>query len=253
MKPKRKIHIPTPREIWDSLNSPKPTALSKDSFYIFQMSEVKKTLSKGYLKFLMDSGYSPNLNDASEIGIAKSILQINQAVRDSAQQAGLTIGNDGDYLVNINHANGKKIVEAIGYKLPTAGLMYKLFIPWLKSQAEQNNPEAKATLNEMTNTKAEWLEDLILNKNALMMGSKKIALTLPQKDGRFDRAEINEYGYPTAVKDAGEFYYWYPKGDKMAAIRDWGSELNLYLYWVPSNADDDLGVRAIFFPEEIKV
>ena len=85
--------------------------------------------------------------------------------------------------------------------------------------------------------------DLVLDKNKLKIGNKKRRIIISDKGGRYDRADISEYGYPTSVKDQGEFYHWHVSGDERAAIRDWGSEFSLNLNWGPSIGDGGLGVR----------
>ena len=125
--------------------------------------------------------------------------------------------------------------------------MYKLFIPYIKELAQNGNAEAQATLHEMINTKAEWLEDLVLDKSRLKIGNAERKIKLPKKEGRFDRADISEFGYPTLVKNEGEFYHWYVSGDERAAIRSGNSEFSLSLNRGPSIGSDGLGVRRAKF------
>ena len=126
--------------------------------------------------------------------------------------------------------------------------MYRVFIPYIKDLVQQNNAEAQVTLNEMTDTsvgKAEWLEDLILDKTRLKIGTKEQRLSLPDKDGRFDRAGINGFGYPISVKSSGEFYHWHVIGDERAAFRVRGSGLGLSLNGGSSVENGRLGVRLV--------
>ena len=208
----------------------------------------RENLSKDYLKFLKESGYAPELDSASGLMIAKRILKYNQSVRDTAQREGLSLnGADGTYIVSISQPDGRNLIESLGGKLLTTGLMYKLFIPYIKELAQNGNAEAQETLNEMINTKAEWLEDLVLDKSRLKIGNKKRRITLPNKNGRYDRADISEFGYPTSVKNEGEFFYWHVSGDERAAFRGWDSELNLSLGRELSVEVDGLGVRRAKF------
>ncbi len=233
--------------------SPTPAVFNlQNGLYLIDKPRILAATTPAYRKFLKDSGYG-DLNACSAIGFAKGVLRIDLAVRNAAAGVNLNLqGNDGDYVVNINHPNARKLVEALGYKVPTVGLMYHLFIPYIKNLADQGNAEAQATLDEMTNAstgKAEWLEDLILDKTRLKIGTKERRLSLPDKDGRFDRADISEWGYPVAVKDSGEFYYWHPRGNEVAAFRDWDSGLVLLLSGEPSIEFGVLAVRPQkFFP-----
>lgn len=233
---------------------PPAVANLQDELYLIDRSRILAATTPAYRQFLEDSGYG-DLNSCSGIGVAKGMLKYDQTVRDAAREAGLSLtGSDGDYVVNINHPDARKLVEALGYKVLTTGLMYKVFIPYIQEPAQQGNPEAQATLDEMISTKAEWLEDLILDKTRLKIGTHDIRLVLPDKDGRFDRADIDEFGFPIRVRDQGEFYYFYPRGDESAVFRNRDSELDLILNREPSIVDGWLGVRrAKIFPQEMKV
>ena len=213
-------------------------------FYLIEKPRILSATTPAYRKFLRESGYG-DLDSCAGIEIAKGVLKIDPAVRQAAARVNLNLsGNDGDYVVNINHPNARKLVEALGYKVPTVGLMYRLFIPYIKELAQNGNPEAQATLNEMINTKAEWLEDLVKDKKKVCIGIKEKRLSLPDKDGIFDRADINEFGYPNAVRDQGEFYYCYPRDNKIAAFRYWdGSGPGLDLGGGPGYGGGGLGVR----------
>ena len=218
----------------------------QNGFYQIDKPRIVAATSPAYRKFLRESGYG-DLDSCSRIEIAKGVLKYDQAVRDAGTRAGLNLtGADRQYVVNIDHPNAKKLVEALGYKVPTVGLMYRLFIPYIKDLVQQNNAEAQVTLNEMTDTstaKAEWLEDLILDKTRLKIGTQERIIVLPDKNGSFDRADINECGYPISVKSSGEFYHWHVSGDERAAIRNGNPELSLNLDRGPSIEDDGLGVR----------
>jgi len=218
----------------------------ENELYIIDKPRILNATTPEYRQFLRDSGYG-DLDSCSGIGFAKGILKYDQSVRQAAARAGLALsGTDGDYVVKINHPDARRLVEALGYKVPTVGLMYRLFIPYIKELAQSGNAEAQATLNEMKGIpvgKAEWLEDRILDYNRLLVGKTERAIFLPDKDGSFDRADINDFGYPTSVKRSGEFYRGQPGGNERAAIRNRGSEVDLNLSWGPSFKDDRLGVR----------
>ena len=217
----------------------------ENELYIIDKPRILNATTPEYRQFLRDSGYG-DLDSCSGIGFAKGILKYDQSVRQAAARAGLALsGTDGDYVVKINHPDARRLVEALGYKVPTVGLMYRLFIPYIKELAQSGNAEAQATLNEMKGIpvgKAEWLEDRILDYNRLLVGKTERAIFLPDKDGSFDRADINDFGYPTSVKRSGEFYRGQPGGNERAAIRNRGSEVDLNLSWGPSFKDDRLGV-----------
>ncbi|HLD79295.1 MAG TPA: hypothetical protein VJA18_01935 [Candidatus Nanoarchaeia archaeon] len=225
---------------------PPAVANLHNGFYQIDKSRIVAATSAPYRKFLRESGYG-DLDSCSRIEIAKGILKYDQSVRQAAARAGLNLtGADGQYVVNINHPNARNLVEALGGKLLTTALMYRVFIPYIKELVQQGNPEAQVTLNEMTDTsvgKAEWLEDLILDKTRLKIGTKEKRLSLPDKDGRFDRQDINECGYPNNVKAQGEFYHWHANRDERAAICSGGPVLGLDLDWGPSVGGDWLGVR----------
>src|SRR3989344_9403753 len=193
--------------------------INKNDFYLIPKELILQSTSKEYRNFLKEAGYG-DLDSCEGLLIEKKISK-----------------------TNINWYNGKKFVEDQGYKLLTTALMYKVFIPFIKDLAKKGNKDAEETLKEMINSKAEWLNDLILNKNTLKIENKEIELDLPQQDGIVDRAELNQFGYPYQLQNKGEFYYWYPRGDKIAVVRDRGSGLGLVLVRVPSDAYGVLGVR----------
>ncbi|MBI2673243.1 hypothetical protein HYX19_03215 [Candidatus Woesearchaeota archaeon] len=223
---------------------PKPVASVQNGFYRIDAQLILQSTTPEYRSFLRDAGYG-NVDINSHLDIAKSMLRIDQNVRDAAARSGITflITDDNNYVVKISQTNARKLVESLGYRLLTTDLMYSLFIPYIKDLAQKDDAEAKATLDEMVNTKAEWLEDLILDKNKLKIGAKEKAIILPQTDGRFDKTDINQFGYPSAVKDSGEFIYSFPGSDKIAAIRFLNSKLSLNLYREPSSGYNWLGVR----------
>ena len=216
--------------------------------YIFRKEEIQKALSQKYLGFLKEAGIAditktPNLFVASHL--LKRDKDVEKAVRKL--EVSCSYENDGT-VVNISQPYARNLVYELGGIVLPTGIIYKLFIPELKHAAGEGNESAISTLEEMTGRYAEWLEDLILNKSRLKIGNQERTITLPNKDGRFDRTDINEFGYPTQVKSSGEFYCLVPRGDKSAAIRYWDSELGLNLDWVPSFEVDWLGVRfANFF------
>ncbi len=221
----------------------------QNGFYQIDRQRILSATTPAYRQFLREAGYG-DLDACSAIGFAKEMLKIDPDVRQAAARVNLDLtGSDGDYVVDINQPDARKLVEAMGCKLPTVGLMYPLILPYIKDLASQGNAEAQATLKEMTDTKAEWLEDLVLDKTKLKIGTQERRLVLPDKDGRFDRQDINEFGYPARVKDSGEFYYWYPRGNERAAIRGGGSGLSLNLNGGPSFGNGELAVRPQkFFP-----
>ena len=237
--PSIKYETPKPRTI---------TALSDGDFFKFPIADVKNNLSQDYLNFLKQSGYAPNLDSATELRIAKYPLKINKEVKEASKTAGISIsGKANSYLASINHTDSRKLAETLGYRLPTAAIMYKLFIPYIKNLTESGDKDAKTMLKVMTDTRAEWLEDLILNKNKLKIGNDETGIVLPMQDNRFDRSDINEFGYPSQIKDQGEFYYWYPRNNEVAVIRSRGSELLLNCDWAPSDSGGVFGVRLAKF------
>jgi len=215
--------------------------------YVFDNHQLVQATTPVYRKFLKESGYA-DLDSCLKLEVSKGLLKMDQNVSKVALDRGITLnGNIGDYVTNINHSDSRILVQSLGYQVLTTKLMYGLFIPYIKSEASKGNAEAQATLKEMIDTKAEWLEDLVLGKNKLKIGSKETRLNLPKKDGRYDIADVNHYGYPEKVKDSGEHYLWASKGDEKAAIRGRYSGLGLSLDWGPSIAGPGLGVRVAKF------
>ncbi len=215
-------------------------------FYLFDRKEIIEATSSEYRKFLKQAGYA-NIDRCSGLLIEKNILRNDQSVKDSAKYLKIKLNENDDCVVNINQSNGRRLIKKIGGKLLTTQLMYGLFIPFLIDQLAQGNKEVQSTIDEMTDTKAEWLEDLILDKSRLRIGSQEKKLTLVGRDGYFDKSDLNEFGYPTKIKDSGEYYYWYPRNNEIAAFRDWDSELDLDLNWGPSFVSVRLGVRLAKF------
>ncbi|MBI2672730.1 hypothetical protein HYX19_00570 [Candidatus Woesearchaeota archaeon] len=218
--PVPKLSVKDQERIYKKLmeEKPKPVANIQNGFYMIDLQLILQSTTPEYRSFLRDAGYG-DLDACSHLDIAKNMLRIDQDVRDAAARNGITLtGKDNDYVIDINQTNARKIVEAMGYKLLTVALMYKLFIPYIEDLAHQGNEEAQVTLDEMVNTQAEWLEDLILDKNKVKIGTKEKTIMLPQTDGYFDITDINQFGYPTAVRDSGEFPYWFPRRNREAAI-----------------------------------
>jgi|GEM_PF-2142634 len=230
---------PTPPSV--SVGNPPLQATSTADVYTFDRSAIHQATTPAYRTFLKDAGYA-DLDTCSGLSIAKNILRYTQEVRDKGVN-----GVDGEYVVNITHTNGKALIESLGGKLLTTKLMYSLFIPYLKDQVQAGNSEAQATLKEMTDTKAEWLEDLIVDQSKLKIGLNERILNFPKTDAFFERVDLNEFGYPTTVKSAGEFRYWYPRDNVRAAFRNGGVGLVLDLGRGPSGANDELGVRRAKF------
>ena len=205
-------------------------------------------------RFLEESGYAPDLDRASGLAIEKGILRADDNIVQVIQNNRIAaeIEDNTKYITSINQTDGRKLLETLGYKLPTTAVMYKLFIPHIKLLAEQGDKEAKKTLEEMVKTKAEWMEDLILNRNTVRIGSREKQLVLPERNCvYFDKSDINEFGYPNAVKSqAGEFRYWAPNGNKRAVVRSRLSVLDLGCSWVPSVSVGWVGVRRAKFFEE---
>ena len=235
-----------------------PTGSIVNGVYVFDNHQLVQATTPVYRKFLKESGYA-DLDSCLKLEVSKGVLRYDQNVRDNAARVGLGLnGTDGDYVVSINQINGRKLVEGLGGKLLPTQLMYNLFIPYIKSEASKGNAEAQATLKEMIDTKAEWLEDLIVNESSGILRQKtrkikicnnSVPITLVEdKDGIFDMSDMNGFGYPINVKDTGgEFRYWHPNGDERAAIRNRSSELGLGLYGEPSGAYPVLGVRVAKF------
>src|SRR3989344_2395082 len=164
----------------------------EDNFYKFTMDQVRQVLTPDYLRFLEESGYAPDLDRASGLAIEKGILRADDNIAQVIQNNNITarIEDNTRYIVRINQTDGRRLVELSGYKLPTTAIMYSLFIPYIKELAEQGNLEAKKTLEEMVNTKTEWLNDLIIDKNRIKIRGKEKQLVLPEGNCvYFDRSD----------------------------------------------------------------
>ncbi len=213
------------KELSLSINSVKielsKTELSKLSkeFYIIPKEYIISHTTQSYRDFLKQANYM-DLDSADGLLVEKKISK-----------------------TKINWSDSKNLIEKEGYKLLTAGLIYLVFIPYLKEKESQGEKGVIETLNEMMSKYAEWLEDKIINKNTLKINNKEIEINLIQQDGRFDKEDINEYGYPEKLKEKGEYYYWYPRNNEIATIRDWNSVLGLSLMGGPSFVGGWLGVR----------
>ena len=211
-------------------------SLTKD-FYVFDRGAIHQATTQLYREFLREGGYA-DFDTCSGLAVAKKILCYDQSVKDLGFS-----GINREYVVNINHTDSKRLVEGLDGKLLTTKLMYSLFIPSLKYQTQAGNEEAQATLQEMIHIQAEWLEDQILNKNKLKIGTGETPITPLNKDGNFDRTDLDEYGYPTQVNNQGEFCHWQVVGNHKAAIRDADLRLGLNLGWNPSFMSGRIGVR----------
>ncbi len=224
----------------------------RNGFYTFDKPALLAATTPAYRSLLKDGGYA-DIDSCSGLHVAEGILKYDDAVKQIGTNVGLSLtGNNGDYVVNINQSDGIRLVEGMGYTLLTTQLMYSLFIPYIKTAAKQGDAQAQTTLDEMVKTKAEWLQDVIFDKTKLKIGNRANTsthdvLVLPTKDGRFNPTDMNEYGYPTQLTDNGEFYYWFPRSDEVAAVRSWGAGLSLVLVGGPSFADGGLGVRLAKF------
>jgi len=229
-------------------------APSDEFFYKFPIYYVNQNLSLDYINLLKNSGYAPEIDKASGLMISKKMLSVNADVRLSALYNSFDFKvSNKDYLVKINQTDGRKLVESLGYKLPTAAIMYKLFIPYLKNMVELSK-EAKATLEEMS-TKIEWLDDEIIDQEIIKIGDIETKLNILKQVGSFNKADLNDFGYPNVVKedlDQGEYNYWPPKGNKNAVIRNQSSSFSLDCNWKAHDSDSVLGVRLVKFYSRMK-
>ena len=217
----------------------------QNGFYNLDRAYIHAHTTADYRTFLREAGYG-DLDSCSHIDIAKNVLKLDNPVTEAARRASISIqANRNNYVASINQLNGRKLVEAIDHKLLTTQLMYGMFIPYIKGLSDVGNTEAQTTLNEMTNTMAEWLDDITLNQNTVKIGSKTKALNIPLQRGEyFDATHLNEYGYPNNVTSQPRvFRYWGPSANENAVFRSGSSELSLSLDGTPANSSDGLGVR----------
>ena len=227
------------------------TSSQFDNGYEFDAEEVLEATNPEYREFLKEAGYV-DLKKTPNLFVASKVLRIDYRVIEAGR--GMLYGGDGDILykdmgcvVYINHKKILRLINNLGGRVLTTALMYKLFIPYLKQSAENGNEEAKASLDEMTEIKAEWLEDRILGKTRFKIRNAERRITLLDKGGYFDISDLNEYGYPTSVKGQGEFYYRFRERTNIVAVRE-GYDGELGLSWWSPGPIPYLGVRfAKFF------
>lgn len=193
--------------------------LQKD-FYIIPKDYLLHKISKPYRDFLKLSGYM-DLDSADCLLIEKKIFN-----------------------TEIDQLEGKKLVESQGYKLLTVGLMYLVFIPYIKDQAKSKNKEAQTTLKEMVKY-GEWMEDSISNQDVLKIGSNEIQLKLPKNEGYFNSGDINYLGYPEVIKSSGEYHYRQRDFGSVITLRSNGSNLGLDLHWFSNNVHKRIGIRRV--------
>ncbi len=227
-------------------------------FYTIPQSRLIAATSADYRKFLKESGYA-DLDFVSGLHVAKEMLKWNPIVRNAVQTARLNhTGADNAYVVNINQIDARNLIELEdnNNRILTTCLMYKVFIPYIKDLVSQGNQEAQATLYEMINTNGEWLEDRILTSGIIGRGkkvqigsisAKEKTISLARSNGYFDRADLNDFGYPKRKKDVGEHNYLAPNAAENAVFRDGYSCLYLSLNWEPSFMLETLGVRVAKF------
>jgi len=197
-------------------------------------------------------------------------------------------------LDNIDCNRARHIVQAVGLQLPTVALMYKVIIPFLKERAPIQSLQSFLAASE-------FLEDTVIQEShlrsirneqvfweeikkqpevryalTLQIGKGKTNLILPShksKDerefwnyelhGAFDQEDTNAHGFPTTLKENGEFQYWgpsdfnqpigrelYPFGGgpqgQVAVVRSNEKSLDVLLSFRPSGGvQDKVGARGI--------
>ncbi len=219
-----------------------------DLGYVFGRREIETALTSNYLRFLKEAGIT-DLDKIPNLFVAKYVLKRDKRVEDAVKGQGVQCRYAEDGTVGyISQPNARRLIHSLGGIVLPVGVMYKLVIPQLK-QAAEGNESARETLEEMTSIYIEWLEDLVLDKTRLKIGTQERIIVLPDEDGIFDRQDINEFGYPTRVRPSGEFYHWHVRGDERAAIRSGGSVLDLDLSREPSMGATGLGYVTQIFSE----
>ncbi len=206
-------------------------------------------------------------------------------------------GDDGKIVDNIDKNKGRHILNKQGLQLPSVALMYRVIIPYLRMHASQDE-ELKKVLNSLA-MNSEFLEDIVIQAShqrmsrderkfwkeikkspeesyvlKLRIGDKETPITLPYKikgidrefwdyeiNGSFDLEDLNSFGFPTVLREEGEFKYWgpndfnrpigrelYPYGGgpqgEVATIRC--NTLDLLLIFRPGDdIQDNVGVRGV--------
>lgn len=199
-------------------------------FYRMGMDEIVRRTSQNYIDFLKEAGYiegSPRYLEVNE-----DLLKINKSVKEIAGKIKIEIKaekKDGDYFLEANQCDARTIIGALGGRLLTAGLMYKVFIPFLNALSKKDDVGAKKTLRRMRSSiYSEFLEDVVLgNKKAVICNGERI-LSFPEKYGNFNLSDLDEYGYPSQTREFdGAFPYHPAENPESAVLRCYKLGLNL--------------------------
>lgn len=240
--------------------------IQENQFFIIPKDEVLAVLAPETVNFYQRAKYLDLTS--GDLHVSTDLLRSNWKLLD-----------------NIDYEEGRRIVQEHNLQLPSVALMYLVIIPYLKRH--QSDKKLGNVLRSM-NHNCEFLEDVVIQNDGieessdsayglkLKVGNRKTALLLPHKieeeagkfwnyevSGSFSLEDLNDLGFPTALKDKGEFMYWgpndfnrfvgkelYPYGGgpqgQVATIRSFGQTLDLNLIFRPSNdIQDNLGVRGL--------
>jgi len=250
----------------------------QNKFFTIPRAEVLTRLPEETISFYQDANY---------LDLTTGNLHVSRDL----------IGTNGKIVDNVDRDQGKITVNNQGLQLPSAALMYKVIIPHLRAQASQDE-NLKKVLESMSIT-FEFLEDIVIQVGhqrmardertfwdeigkpphesyalRLKVGNKEIPIALPYKikgtdrkfwdydvNGQYNLGDLNAFGFPTTLRENGEFKYWgpndfnrpigrelYPSGGRpqgeVATIRY--KTLGLLLNFRPKgDIQDNLGVRGV--------
>jgi|SRR3989344_1667821 len=202
-----------PKSKFNLLDSTAPpiTKRLRENCYFIPRSTILASLSREYRTFLGRAGYG-NLTTCSGIQIGKKLLEFEngrelheyEKISRAASRGTLTYDKIDHY--GAKHLLEERFTMRSRGKVLTVGLMYNLFLPYIKRLAEEGSLDAQSTIEEMRRS-SEWLEDRVsacencheiriaenVNKR-VTSGIKKI--DLPPFNHRYGGEDINEFGYP---------------------------------------------------------
>lgn len=198
-----------------------------DEFFTIPREEVLTRLPEEIINFYSQAGY---------LDLTVGDLHISQGL----------VRNNGKIIDNIDRNEGREIVNKRGLQVPSVALTYKVIIPYLR-MCTLENEGLKKVLNSLA-TNSEFLEDVVIQMGhrrmskdetkfwqeirkspeesyalKLRIGDKETSTTLPCKikgadkkfwdyevNGSFNVEDLNSFGFPTVLREDGEFRYWGP-------------------------------------------
>ena len=220
-----------------------------ENFYVIERQAVLDSTTQRYRDVLKNAGYG-DFDSCSSIGVSKLMLKADSEVRSKVRSRGMMVSvsdNNGGAVVNINQANARRLAQDLDCQLPTVGLMYILFIPFIKELARQENSDARNTLDEMLRARDEILEDRYLDIDTIKIGRNRISAMPLSTSGSFSRDGVNSFGYPHRFVNGGEFQYWHHglSIGPLVSIRRRSATLDLDITCKPRYRSQSTGLRLV--------